>query len=346
LSDSGFLARSIEASEGQSQQSAIQPAEKRDWYPVSSAQQRMYALHHFEKNGTGYNMPSVLMMEGVLDTDRLRRAFADLVNRHESLRTAFIEVDGRTVQIVHEKADIDLKVIHIREEDAEAEINRFIRPFDLSTDPLIRAELLSISSTRHLLLIDTHHIIADGVSRSLFVKEIAQLYKDASLPEPKLHYKDYAVWQQEPDQQENIRKQEDFWLRQFKESVPELSLPLDFPRPPVQSFAGDRVRFKVSKDTALKMRRLTAETNTTLNIVMLAVFNLFLSRLSGQNDIVVGTAAAGRTNADLKDMPGMFVNSLALKNHVPDQASFSAFWKRSKTTASQPSTIRTIRLKS
>ena len=102
---------------------------------------------------------------------------------------------------MHEKADIDLKVIHIHEEDAEAQINRFIRPFDLSTAPLIRAELLSISSARHLLLIDTHHIIADGVSRSLFVKEIAQLYKGASLPEPKLHYKDYAVWQQQPDQQ-------------------------------------------------------------------------------------------------------------------------------------------------
>ncbi|MCY7792991.1 condensation domain-containing protein, partial [Bacillus haynesii] len=101
----GLLARSIEASEGQSVQSGIQPAEKRDWYPVSSAQKRMYALHHFEKNGTGYNMPSVLMMEGELDTDRLRQAFADLVNRHESLRTAFVEIDGRTVQIVHEKAD-------------------------------------------------------------------------------------------------------------------------------------------------------------------------------------------------------------------------------------------------
>lgn len=135
----GLLARSIEA-DGQAEQSGIQPAEKRDWYPVSSAQQRMYALHHIEKNGTGYNMPSVLMLEGVLDTDRLRRAFADLVNRHETLRTAFVEIDGRTVQIVHEKADIDLKVIHIHEEDAEAQINRFIRPFDLSTAPLIRAE--------------------------------------------------------------------------------------------------------------------------------------------------------------------------------------------------------------
>ncbi|MHC5290487.1 lichenysin non-ribosomal peptide synthetase LicB [Bacillus licheniformis] len=328
----GLLARSIEA-DGQAEQSGIQPAEKRDWYPVSSAQQRMYALHHIEKNGTGYNMPSVLMLEGVLDTDRLRRAFADLVNRHESLRTAFVEIDGRTVQIVHEKADIDLKVIHIHEEDAEAQINRFIRPFDLSTAPLIRAELLSISSARHLLLIDTHHIIADGVSRSLFVKEIAQLYKGASLPEPKLHYKDYAVWQQQPDQQENIRKQEDFWLRQFKETVPELSLPLDFPRPPVQSFAGDRVHFKVSKGTALKIRRLMAKTNTTLNIVMLAVFNLFLSRLAGQKDIVVGSAAAGRTNADLKDVPGMFVNSLALKNHVPDQASFSGFLEEVKNNS-------------
>ncbi|KAA6449502.1 non-ribosomal peptide synthetase [Bacillus swezeyi] len=319
------LARYIESSEGPSEQSRIQPAEKRDWYPVSSAQKRMYVLHHIEKNGTGYNMPSVLLMEGALDIDRLRRSFISLVERHESLRTSFAEIDGSPVQKVHEKADIELKVTDIQDEDAEKEISRFIRPFALSSAPLIRAELLRVNEQRHLLLIDSHHIIADGVSRSLFVKEIAMLYRGEALPGPKLHYKDYAVWQHEPHQQESIQKQEEFWLNQFKEAVPELGLPLDFPRSPVQSFAGDQVHFKTTKETALKIRGLAAETETTLHIVMLAVFNIFLSRLSGQKDIVIGSAAAGRTNADLKDMPGMFVNSLALKNHVPLHSTFSEF---------------------
>ncbi|MEC0494506.1 non-ribosomal peptide synthetase [Bacillus glycinifermentans] len=319
------LARYIESSEDQSVQSAIQPAEKSDWYPVSSAQKRMYVLHHLEKNGTGYNMPSVFMMEGDLDIERLKRALQALVDRHESLRTSFAEIDGSPVQKVHDKADIELKVTLVQEGEAEKEISRFIRPFDISSAPLIRAELLSVGRQRHLLLIDTHHIIADGVSRSLFVKEIARLYRGESLPERKLHYKDYAVWQTGPAQRETIRKQEQFWLNEFSEAVPELGLPLDFPRSPVQSFSGDQVHFKTSKPAALNIRRLAAETKTTLNIVMLAVFNIFLNRLTGQKDIVVGSATAGRTHAELKDMPGMFVNSLALKNHVPQDATFREF---------------------
>ncbi|QHZ48659.1 non-ribosomal peptide synthetase [Bacillus sp. NSP9.1] len=327
------LARYIESDEERSWQNGIRPAEKRGWYPVSSAQKRMYVLHHLEKDGTGYNMPSVFTVEGPLDVERLRRAFAALVKRHEPLRTSFAEIGGHPVQKVHEHADIDVKVTPIQEEDAEKEISRFIRPFDLNSAPLIRAELLTISEKRHLLLIDTHHIIADGVSRSLFVKEIAQLYRGESLPERELHYKDYAVWQHEPDQQESIQEQEAFWLNQFKEAVPELSLPLDYPRSPLQSFAGDQIRFQTSKDTALNIRRLITDSKTTLNTVMLAVFNIFLSRLSGQKDIVIGSATAGRTNADLKDMPGMFVNSLALKNHVPFAATFSGFLEAVKNNS-------------
>ncbi|MCY7855055.1 amino acid adenylation domain-containing protein, partial [Bacillus sonorensis] len=327
------LARYIESSEKQSIESEMQPAEKSDWYPVSSAQKRMYVLHQIEKNGTGYNMPSAFMMEGDLHVDRLKRALQTLVDRHEALRTSFADIDGSPVQKIHENADIELKVTAIREDEAEKEISRFIRPFNLGSAPLIRAELLSFSKQRHLLLIDTHHIIADGVSRSLFIKEIAMLYRGEALPEPRLHYKDYAVWQRGLTQQENIRRQEEFWLNQFKETIPELDLPLDFPRSPVQSFTGDQIRFATSKNTALKIRGLTAKTQTTLNIVMLAVFNIFLSRLTGQKEIVIGTVTAGRTKAELKNMPGMFVNTLALKNHVSHKATFSEFLESVKNTS-------------
>lgn len=314
---------------------AIKPVKMQEYYPVSSAQKRMYILHQFDPMAVNYNMPSVLLMEGELDIARLEEALRLLVKRHESLRTSFSQIDGTPMQRVHDDVELHLDFMQGNEEEAEEQIRRFIRPFDLSLAPLVRTGLIWLAEGRHMLLLDMHHIVADGVSISIFVKELAQLYRGGHLSKPDLHYKDFAVWQSESVQQEKIRKQERYWMEQFTDNIPELQLPMDFPRPPVQSFAGDQVRFVAEKETAQQIRRLMLETGTTLHMVLLAVFNIFLSKISGQEEIVVGSAAAGRTNAQVKDMLGMFVNSLALRSAPSSDKTFKQFLQEIKETSLQ-----------
>lgn len=229
------LAAYMEASAVSGGHQVLKPADKQDMYPLSSAQKRMYVLNQLDRQTISYNMPSVLLMEGELDISRLRDSLNQLVNRHESLRTSFMEANGEPVQRIIEKAEVDLHVFEAKEDEADQKIKEFIRPFDLNDAPLIRAALLRIEAKKHLLLLDMHHIIADGVSRGIFVKELALLYKGEQLPEPTLHYKDFAVWQNEAEQKERMKEHEAYWMSVLSGELPELDLPLDYARPPVQS---------------------------------------------------------------------------------------------------------------
>ncbi|WP_428830276.1 amino acid adenylation domain-containing protein [Bacillus subtilis] len=326
------LAAYMEASAVSGGHQVLKPADKQDMYPLSSAQKRMYVLNQLDRQTISYNMPSVLLMEGELDISRLRDSLNQLVNRHESLRTSFMEANGEPVQRIIEKAEVDLHVFEAKEDEADQKIKEFIRPFDLNDAPLIRAALLRIEAKKHLLLLDMHHIIADGVSRGIFVKELALLYKGEQLPEPTLHYKDFAVWQNEAEQKERMKEHEAYWMSVLSGELPELDLPLDYARPPVQSFKGDTIRFRTGSETAKAVEKLLAETGTTLHMVLHAVFHVFLSKISGQRDIVIGSVTAGRTNADVQDMPGMFVNTLALRMEAKEQQTFAELLELAKQT--------------
>ncbi|OLQ51131.1 non-ribosomal peptide synthetase, partial [Bacillus licheniformis] len=326
------LAAYMEASAVSGGRHVLKPADKQEMYPLSSAQKRMYVLNQLDRQTISYNMPSVLLMEGELDLSRLRDSLNQLVNRHESLRTSFTEANGEPVQRILEAAAVDLHVFEAKEDEAEQKIKEFIRPFDLNDAPLIRAVLLRIEAKKHLLLLDMHHIIADGVSRGIFVKELALLYKGEQLPKPALHYKDFAVWQNEAEQKDRMKEHEAYWLSVLSGELPELDLPLDYARPPVQSFKGDTVRFRTGSETAKAVEKLLAETGTTLHMVLHAVFHVFLSKISGQRDIVIGSVTAGRTNADVQDMPGMFVNTLALRMEAEEQHTFAELLEQAKQT--------------
>ncbi|ANY69397.1 non-ribosomal peptide synthetase [Paenibacillus sp. BIHB 4019] len=291
----------------------IAPAQIKAHYPVSSAQKRMYILHQLEPESISYNMPSALLLEGELELGRLEKALAAMIDRHETLRTSFAELDGTPVQMVHASVDFQLNVLNTVEEQMDETIRQFIRPFDLNKAPLLRAGVIQLNNQQHLLLIDMHHIIADGISRSVFIKELAGLHAGEILEKPELHYKDYTVWNLEPGQQQRIGEQEQYWLEQFQQPAADLHLPTDFPRPAVQSFAGDLLRFDVPEATARQLRKLALDTGTTLHMALLAAFSTFLARISGQEDIVIGSAVTGRTTAEVQTMPGMFVNTLALR---------------------------------
>ncbi|WP_219194688.1 surfactin non-ribosomal peptide synthetase SrfAB [Bacillus velezensis] len=328
-----LLAAYIEKSAVSEGYRMITPADSADAYPLSSAQKRMYVLNQLDRETISYNMPSVLLMEGEVNISRLQKALNQMINRHESLRTSFIDQKGQPMQQIAEQADIDLHIFEAADEEkADLIIQAFIKPFDLSAAPLIRAALVRLNEKKHLLLLDMHHIIADGVSRSMLVKELAHLYKGGSLPSPNLHYKDFAVWQNEPGQAERMKDHERYWLSAFSGELPELNLPTDFPRPPVQSFKGQSVRFRAGRETEKAVRELMESSGATLHMVLHAAFHVFLSKITGQRDIIIGSVTAGRTSAEVQEMPGMFVNTLALRNETQKEQTFAGLLERVKQT--------------
>ncbi|MCY7858964.1 non-ribosomal peptide synthetase [Bacillus sonorensis] len=323
----------IDAHKGASPFAEIEAAPKQQAYALSSAQKRMYVLQQMDRESTVYHMPEVLMITGRLDRTRLEQAFNGVIARHESLRTRFILLEGEPVQQVLEDASFRLSYRSGSEEKADRWLRSFVRPFDLSEAPLLRAEVMTLSDNRHLLAIDIHHIIADGITVSLLINELGMLYNGAQLQPLKLHYKDYAVWQNKRMQTEDYRKQEAYWLEKLSGELPLLELPADKPRPALQSFAGDTVEATADLKLKRKLDQLAAESGSTLYMVLLSAYQALLARYSGQDDIIVGSPIVGRQHSGLENIAGMFVNTLALRGHPHGDKTFKQFIQEIKETA-------------
>ena len=338
------LAEWIEALGEVTEYARIEPLAKQDDYEMSSAQQRMYVLQQMEPQSTAYNMPAVLVLEGALDGSRLERAFHELMVRHESLRTRFVLQDGVAVQKVQEAAAFDpeaskeerLFTLEYREgteQEAKAWARDFVRPFTLSEAPLLRVELLKLSEEHHLLAMDMHHIISDGVSVGILMQELGALYNGEALVPLRIQYKDYAAWQHARMEQEAHRKQEAYWLEQLSGELPVLQLPTDHPRPQVKQDAGDVVEVRAGAELTEKLQVLAQETGATPYMVLLAAYQVLLARYSGQDDIIVGSPVAGRTHADLDGVVGMFVNTLAMRGYPSGDKTFLNYLEEVKETA-------------
>ncbi|UOY87817.1 non-ribosomal peptide synthetase [Bacillus glycinifermentans] len=311
----------------------IEPAEEGETYPVSSAQKRIYVLQQLEGAEKSYNMPSVLQLEGKLDRKRLEEAARMLVMRHEAFRTSFHIEDGEPVQRIRKDTGFTVDVIDAEEREAEKLIQDFIRPFDLTEAPLFRMNLIRLAEEKHLLLVDMHHIISDGASVSVLIDELARLYAGETLEPLRIQYKDYTVWQRAFLQNGRDKKLEEYWLKKLGGELPVLALPTDYPRPSVQTFEGDRIAFTINQKLVRSLRKLAQETGTTLYMVLLASYSAFLSKLSGQKEMVVGSPAAGRSHADLDKIIGMFVNTLAIRTHPQGEKTFAAFLEEVKETS-------------
>ncbi|QHZ56608.1 tyrocidine non-ribosomal peptide synthetase TycB [Brevibacillus sp. NSP2.1] len=304
---------------------AIAQAEPQAYYPVSSAQKRMLILNQLDPGSTVYNLPVVLILDGTLDRERLERAISGLVSRHESLRTSFHTINGESVQRIHAECPLPIVCMKATEEQVNEAVLRFMRPFDLETAPLCRVGLVKLGESRHVLIIDLHHIIADGVSTQLLLHDFARLYQHEALPELRIQYKDFAVWEKARTQTSDYQKQENYWLQRFAGEIPVLNLPLDYPRPAVQSFAGERYLFRAEKQLLDRLQRVAKETGTTLYMVLLAAYHVLLAKYSGQEDMVIGTVTAGRAHPDTESVTGMFVNTLAMRNQSAPTKTFRQF---------------------
>ncbi|HLP45546.1 MAG TPA: SDR family oxidoreductase [Candidatus Kapabacteria bacterium] len=313
---------------------SIKPIEKKEFYFQSSAQKRIYFLQQMDKESTAYHITSAWITEGILDRNKLEDTFVQLVKRHESFRTSFFTVGGELVQRIHVDVAFGIEYFGLTAKDAnDCEdihhssfiIHHFIRPFDLSQAPLLRVGLVELEEKKHILLVDMHHIISDGISHKILLKDFIDIYIGKELLPLKFQYKDYSEWQNNKKKEIETKKQEEYWLREFKKDIPQLRIPTDYSRNSVQSFEGDIIKFCIAKEEVIKLKDMALEQEVTIFMLLLAIFYVFLFKLTGQEDILVGTGTAGRRHENLQHIIGMFVNTLVLRNYPQGKIYFHEF---------------------
>jgi amino acid adenylation domain-containing protein len=310
--------------------------------PLSFAQQRLWFLDSMHPGAAWYNVATAARLSGALDTDALERALAELVRRHETLRTVFAVADDEPVQVVRPAdgftvafADLDGIAAPDREDALRDWLHAAAgRPFDLAAGPLFRAELQRVDADEHVLLLAMHHIVSDGWSMGVLFRELGTLYgafvrgEPSPLAELAVQYADYAAWQRAHLRGEVLDAQLDWWRAQLAGVPARLELPADRPRPPVQGFRGGAHVFHVPAETARALPALARREGATQFMTLLAAFQAFLSRLSGQADLVVGTPVGNRTRREVEPLIGFFVNTVALRADLSDDPSFSTLLAR------------------
>jgi amino acid adenylation domain-containing protein len=311
----------------------IKRAERKLFYPLSSAQKRLYVLQQLEPRSTSYNMPTVVALEGDLNIGWMDMAFRELVQRHESFRTSFPMINSKPVQRIHPEVHFVVEYYDITVEwgaNVEMIIRNFIRPFDLSRPPLLRVGIIKTDENKHVLMVDMHHIVSDGLSMSIFIQEFVRLYNGEELPPLQIQYKDFADWQVQQWEKGVFKKQEEYWLNRFAGEIPKLRLPFDYPTFAVSGFEGSHFIFEVEKNLLIKTREVLSRTGATLQQFLLAVYYILLSRYTRLEDIVVGCPVTGRSHADLQHVIGMFVNMLPIRSQPRGDKTFREFLEEVK----------------
>ncbi|QEM10871.1 amino acid adenylation domain-containing protein [Mucilaginibacter rubeus] len=332
------LAKQLEV-ENTTTEGTIQKAEPRPEYiPLSYSQERLWFIDRLE-GSVQYHIPGVLKLEGILDAGSLERAIREVVNRHEVLRTVIREHDGHGFQFVKPAGQWKLSRTSSENDAAlNSHINTFIeQSFDLAADDMLRAELISIDNNSHVLVMVIHHIASDAWSLPIIVDEIAALYSAYSngnqlhLPEPALQFTDYALWLRDNLHEDKLEEKLQYWKSKLQDAVP-LQLPTDHVRPASNSSKGSTLTFNIDKKLSEGLQLLSQEHGVTLYMTLLSAFNVLMYRYSGQDDICVGTSIAGRPNPELERLIGFFVNTLALRNHINADESFTKLLAQVKQT--------------
>ncbi|AOM39415.1 non-ribosomal peptide synthetase [Xenorhabdus hominickii] len=344
------LAQSLSTA-NQSTQPTILPASRQQALPLSWAQQRLWFLAQLDPAAqTAYNISGGLRLKGQLNQNALQATLDRIVARHEILRTTIKIVEGQAQQVI---ADTDrgltLTIKDLRQlteaekQTAFDEATQFEtdHPFDFALEPLIRAQLLRFADDEHVLLLTQHHMISDGWSLNVLIYELSTLYRafnqnlDDPLPPLTLQYADYALWQRQWLQGEVLEKQVNFWRDALQGAPALLELPTDRVRPAVQSYRGDQLAFTLSPELRDGLKALSQRHGSTLFMTLLAAWSILLSRLSGQQDIVVGTPVANRQHSELEPLIGFFANTLALRVRLEDNPTVSSLLAQVKAHAQE-----------
>ena len=314
--------------------------------PLSFAQERLWFLDRLEPGSTAYNLSGALRLRGAVDAGALRRSLEEIVRRHDTLRTVFADAGGRPVQRVTSAGPVALPAVDLsrlapgaREEAARRAAEAAARtPFDLETGPLFRARLLRLGGEEHLLVLAMHHIVSDGWSAGVLIREVGALYPamvagaPSPLPPLPTQYGDWALRQRDGLRGEVVAEQLAYWRERLAGLAP-LDLPTDRPRPAVQSFRGATHRFEVPAEVMEGVRGLARAEGATLFMALLAAWDLLLTRYTGESDVAVGTTVSNRDRAEVSGLIGMFVNTLVLRVEVAPGAGFRTLLRRARAAS-------------
>ncbi|MBI3847817.1 MAG: amino acid adenylation domain-containing protein, partial [Planctomycetes bacterium] len=312
----------------------------RESFPLSWAQQRLWFLSQLEPESAAYNLAGAVRLRGDLDVDALERAIAEVVRRHEALRTTFATDDGSPVQWVHAGFAPRLAIVDVA--GAPSDANAWIaeesrRPFDLEAGPLVRTSLLRLSEREHVLVYVMHHIVSDGASMGVLVRELGALYsafhagEPSPLPDLPIQYADVALWQR--SQEGTLARQLAHWKERLASAPASLDLPTDRPRPSAPTFRSVAASITLPRAISDALLDLGRGENATLFMTLSAAWKMLLSRLSGQADVVVGAPIANRTRAETEGLIGFFVNTLALRTDLSDRPRFRDLVRRERDVA-------------
>jgi amino acid adenylation domain-containing protein len=312
----------------------IKPIEKKEYYPLTSAQERLYLVQQMEVQRTSYNIYQMIHLGNDLDKGRLEKAFKELIKRHESLRTSFTIIADEPVQKIQDHVDFTLEYYdRTRSVALPAEIekitNSFVRPFDLSQAPLFRVRLTA-TPEKSILMVDMHHITSDGTSHGVLKEEFLAAYKGDELPALRVQYKDYALWQERQLNEEKPDQQKEYWLKKLEN--------FQFTRLPRDKFdsytrvQGKVENWKIETSVAEKIERFCKQQNVTRFVLMIAVFQMVLAGETGQKDITIATPVSIRDHSDLKKIIGIFLNVLLIRSIIDESDTFLNYLAKTKAT--------------
>lgn len=313
----------------------IKAAATQTYYPLSSAQKRLFLVGQMDNVGTAYNIPLAYRITGCLDLDGLAQAIEKQVERHATLRTTFHIIDGEIVQQIHKKVHFKRCFREASAADSANILNDIVAPFDLASAPLFRFTLVKFEQDNYLFVFDVHHIIMDGLSVTTFIDELWELYQGNPVSAVTLQYHDYAVWQQQMMNAGVFEEQASYWLKLFADGPPKLQLPTDFPRPSVMGFSGGQITQEINKELTEKIKEFAKSQQCTPFMLLLTTVAVLLSQHSKQDDVVIGTPGAGRTMPGLANILGMFVNSIPIRTYPNKNKTFTTLLQETKMTLVQ-----------
>ncbi len=320
----------------------IEPAEKKDFYELSFHQKRLWIIQQLDEKNLSYNMPMRIVPEHAVLVDDVKKTLYKLMERHESLRTAFKEVDGAVFQFIENAVEPPLETMDIRSlapEEKEAERERIFKEvaetsFDFTRAPLFRAVMIQWDTETCDLVFNMHHIISDGWSMGILEREFTRLLegyregKDLAQPAPALQYKDFSEWHNRQVGQPRLRDASHrFWLEKLKSGMPVVQLPVDFTANK-RDAAGAAYRYWVTREVKERLKQVTETNHTTLSMVLFSIYNILLAHISGQEDTVCSLIGAGRSHPALREVVGYFTNSIVVKTHVDPEEDFIALLHR------------------
>ncbi len=323
-------------------------------FPLSFAQQRLWFLYQLAPNNPFYNVPAAIRLTGRLDQAALEQSLREIVRRHAALRTTFTTLDGQPVQVVEPVAQVELAVVNLQTAEVSNSATGTLReperisqqlataeaqrPFNLTTDPLLRLTLLQFTPTESVLLLTLHHIVADGWSLGVLIRELGSLYtalvtgQTPALPPLPIQYTDFACWQREWLQGEVLEKQLAYWRKQLQD-LPVLHLPADRPRPNVQTYRGATYPLQIPPTLTQALESLSQQSGISLFMTLLAAFQTLLYRYTGQEDIAIGSPIANRHRSELEGLIGFFVNSLVMRTDLSGNPTFRTLLERVRDVA-------------